>query len=739
MTDINALIKKIKEYNPASDSGLILHAYDYACAAHAGQMRDSGEEYITHPLAVADILAGLQLDDNTIVAGLLHDVLEDTEVTFGKLEADFNPTIAMLVDGVTKLNRLEFHSRQEHQAENLRKMLLAMANDIRIVLIKLADRLHNMRTIRSHHSPLRQKEIAEETRTIFAPLAHRLGIFTIKSELEDLSLSILEPEKYQELLKQIANEAPEREKFINEMCGILKQELDKVGIPCEISGRSKSYYSIYNKMNRQQKSLSEIFDLNAVRVIVDSVRDCYAVLGVIHTLWKPIPGRFKDYIAMPKQNMYQSIHTTVINEAGNPFEVQIRTWEMHKTAEYGIAAHWRYKEGKSGDADFDKKVEWLRQILEWQQDLRDAQEFMDSVKLDLFNDTVYVFSPKGDIYELPRGAVPLDFAYRVHTQVGHQCIGAKVNKRLVPLDYNLKTGDIVEIITAKGRGPSRDWLNLVKTQQAKNRIRQWFKKEQKEDNIIFGKELLEAECKKYGYDHLQLLRQDKLIDVGKKFNLNNLDDLYAAVGDGALRAETVLSRLKEDYRKDKEQNAEIAIRPEKKDTQSSAVWVKGVDDVMVRLARCCRPLPGDSIIGYVTRGRGVSVHRQDCANIIHYHETEPDRLIEVGWGDRVEGIYQVELETIAIDRERLTMDIMSIMAETKTIVNGVHVAVDKKANMASIVLRLEVKTMDQVDYLMKRIMKVKNVLEVRRLLNQSSKKDMEEVYEKVKSEAGDKR
>ncbi|MEG1501274.1 MAG: bifunctional (p)ppGpp synthetase/guanosine-3',5'-bis(diphosphate) 3'-pyrophosphohydrolase, partial [Clostridiales bacterium] len=515
---IDDLIKKVHDYNSASDSELIMSAYQLALSAHQGQLRDSGEEYICHPLAVADILADLQLDDETIIAGILHDVVEDTEISLEDIREKFGDDVVILVDGVTKLSKLEYRSRQERQAENLRKMFLAMANDIRIILIKLADRLHNMRTLKSHHSAVRQKEIAEETRTIFAPLAHRLGIFKIKNELEDLALSILEPEYFEKLKLRIEKENAQRDVVIQNICLIISESLQSMGIEADISGRSKNYYSIFNKMRSQNKDLGEIFDLTAVRVIVDSVKDCYGVLGVIHTRWKPIPGRFKDYIAMPKENMYQSIHTTVIGDDGNPFEVQIRTWAMHKTAEYGIAAHWRYKEGKSGDADFEKKVEWLRRMLEWQQEMRDAREFVESVKVDLFNDNIYVFSPQGDVYELPSGSCPVDFAYRVHTQIGHQCMGAKVNKRLVPLDHQLHNGDIVEIMITKGRGPNRDWLKLVKTQQAKNKIRQWFRKENRDENISLGRDLLEKECKKYNQDPTQLLKHDKLVEAGKKFN-----------------------------------------------------------------------------------------------------------------------------------------------------------------------------------------------------------------------------
>ncbi|MGI5891856.1 MAG: RelA/SpoT family protein [Bacillota bacterium] len=721
MANIEQIIKKVKAYNSASDTDSILRAYLLAMEAHKGQTRDSGEQYIIHPLAIADILADLQLDDTSIIAGLLHDVVEDTDVELEQIRKEFGDEVVVLVDGVTKLSKLEHLSRQENHDENLRKMFLAMANDIRIILIKLADRLHNMRTLHSHHSALRQKEIAEETRTIFAPLAHRLGMFEIKSELEDLSLAILEPEKYAELQEKMALQQAERGKYIEDTCAVIKKNLDKVGIKADISGRAKNYYGIYNKMNKQQKDISEIFDLTAIRVIVDNVNDCYGVLGVIHTLWKPIPGRFKDYIAMPKQNMYQSIHTTVIGDNGDPFEVQIRTWEMHRTAEYGIAAHWRYKEGKSGDADFEKKIEWLRQMLEWQNEMRDAKEFVESVKVDLFTDNIYVFTPKGAVYELPAGSGPIDFAYRVHTQVGHQCMGAKVNRRLVPLDHKLKNGDIVEILTTKGRGPSRDWLKLVKTQQAKNKIRQWFRKEKREENILLGKELLEKECKRYGYDPADILKPDKILEAGKKSNYSNIDDVYSAIGDGALQVMTILTRIKEDFRKDRDQY-KPAIKDFTEDpVGKEGIWVKGATNIAVRLAHCCKPLPGDEIIGYVTKGRGVSVHRVDCANITYYRNTEPDRLIEVNWGGKPNGVYQVEIEAIAMDRERLAIDIMAVMADTKTVINGIHVNVDKKSRIATFDLKIEVKTLEHLEYIIKRVQRVKDVIEVKRVLSQSRK------------------
>ncbi|NLC77178.1 MAG: bifunctional (p)ppGpp synthetase/guanosine-3',5'-bis(diphosphate) 3'-pyrophosphohydrolase, partial [Clostridia bacterium] len=535
------------------------------------------------------------------------------------------------------------------------------AKDIRVILIKLADRLHNMRTLK-YHPPEKQKEIAEETVEIFAPLAHRLGIFKLKWELEDLALRYLEKEKYYELVQTIKMKRQEREDYINEVIEILHNHLAEMGIEADIQGRPKHFYSIYNKMVKQGKSLNEIYDLIAVRVIVGTVKDCYGVLGVIHSLWKPIPGRFKDYIAMPKPNMYQSLHTTVIGPRGEPFEVQIRTWEMHRTSEYGIAAHWRYKEGSgSADREFEDKLSWLRQLLEWQRELRDAREFMDSLKIDLFSDRVYVFTPKGDVVELSAGSVPIDFAYRVHTDVGHRCVGAKVNGRIVPLDYQLKTGDIVEILTSKTGTPSRDWLNIVKTSQAKNRIRHWFKKEVREENVSKGRELLEKEARKQGLAE-EDYRSSYLMEVAKKFSFQGLDDLYIAISDGVITASQVIMKLREVAKlaKDTKNEAGITVSPwQGYGKPSKGVRVKGVDNVMVRLSRCCNPLPGDDIIGYVTRGRGVSIHRTDCPNISYYCAEDKNRMIEVAWDMQVEGKFQVQLEAVAIDRPGLAMDIMA--------------------------------------------------------------------------------
>lgn len=715
--DIQEIKNQIIKYNPASNTGFIQKVYDFADNAHKGQFRHSGEPYINHPLAVAEILATLELDDITIAAGLLHDVVEDTDVTVEGLATSFGQEVALLVDGVTKLSRLEYKSKEEQQVENLRKMFLAMAKDIRVILIKLADRLHNMRTLRYHNSAVKQKEITEETLEIFAPLAHRLGIFKIKWELEDLSLRYLEPEKYYSLVEKIAMKRQERENYINEVSKVLEQKLTEVGIGSDINGRPKNFFSIYRKMVRQQKEINEIYDLIALRVIVNSIKDCYGALGIVHTLWKPIPGRFKDYIAMPKQNMYQSIHTTVIGPNGEPFEVQIRTWEMHRTSEYGIAAHWRYKEGKSGDRNFENKLSWLRQTLEWQQDLRDAREFMESLKIDLFADSVYVFTPKGDVTELPAGSVPIDFAYRVHTDVGHRCIGAKVNGRIVPLDYKLNNGDIVEILTLKGSGPSRDWLKMVKTSQAKNKIRQWFKKEKREENFIRGKDLLDKEIKKYGHEPSEVLKNDKLGEVIKRFNFLSVEDLLVAIGDGAITPLLVLSRIKEDYRKERETSPPFRdVKPwSGYGKPSKGVRVKGIDNVMVRLSRCCKPLPGDPIIGYITRGRGVSIHRVDCPNAISINKHEGERLIDVMWDQEIQSLYQVEIEATAQDRPQLAMDIMAAITETKTAINSVHARTTRN-KLASVNLKIEIKSLEHLEYIVSKVKRVKGVIDVKRIM-----------------------
>lgn len=723
MADVHSLIARVKSYNPSAESEeLVERAYEFAKKAHEGQHRISGELYIFHPLEVAMILADLELDTTTIAAGLLHDVVEDTPFTLEDITREFGEEIALLVDGVTKLGKLEFKTKEEQQAENLRKMFLAMAKDIRVILIKLADRLHNMRTLK-YLPQEKQKEIARETLDIFAPLAHRLGIYKIKWELEDLSFRFLEPEHYYELVEKVAKKRREREEHINKMIAILGERLAAAGIKAEIQGRPKHFYSIYKKMKEQNKSFEQIYDLTAVRVIVSSVRDCYAALGVIHTLWKPLPGRFKDYIAMPKPNMYQSLHTTVIDSSGEPLEIQIRTYEMHKTAEYGIAAHWRYKEGNKAD-DFDKKLSWLREILDWQRDLRDAREFMESLKIDLFSDEVYVFTPKGDVIDLPAGSCPIDFAYRIHTDIGNRCVGAKVNGKIVPLDYKLKNGDIVEIITsAHSNGPSRDWLQFVKSTQAKNKIRQWFKRERREENINRGKEMLEKEAKRQGYDIYQLINQDFMDKLLKRLSFQNTEDLFAAVGYGGISAPQAVQKILEEYKKNVKfdktelEGARGEQRTKRKTKVFEGVKIDGVDNVLVKFSRCCNPVPGDKIVGYITRGRGVSIHRQDCPNVIN-NVYDRERLIEVKWDGFIkEKSFPVEIEASGYDRPGILSDVLDILGNMNTSIDSVNARASKNG-IAVIDLILEITDKQHLDNVIQKLKKINGIFEVRRVMNQ---------------------
>lgn len=716
------IIEKVKKYDAKADFELIEKAYKFAEAAHNGQKRISGEPYINHPVEVALILADLELDTATLCAALLHDVVEDTDISQATLVTEFGEEIGLLVNGVTKLSRIDFQSKEDAQVENLRKMFLAMAKDIRVIIIKLADRLHNMRTLH-FQSERKQKEIAKETLEIFAPLAHRLGIFKFKWELEDLAFYYLETDIYYEIAKRLKKKRQEREEYVHELILQIKDGISQIGIEGDIAGRPKNIYSIYKKMIKQQKDIDEIYDKIAIRVIVNDIRECYGVLGIIHTMWKPLPGRFKDYIATPKPNMYQSLHTTLIGKGGEPFEVQIRTWEMHRTSEYGIAAHWRYKEGTNEkEKKLDEKLAWLRQILEWQQEIKDNNEFMESLKIDLFDDTVFVFTPKGKVIELPKGACPVDFAYRVHTEVGHKCVGAKVNGRIVPLDFPLENGDIVQIITSKNSlGPTRDWLNFVKTSTAKSRIKQWFKKEKREANIIKGHDILEKELKKRHLNPKELLKEDKLIEVAKKFNYNSVDDLYSAIGDGAITPNQVITKQKEIYFNDIHVEdifdtpvIQNKIIHNEREATSSALKIKGVDDVAMRLARCCNPLPGDKVQGYITRGRGISVHRQDCPNLQNYLKTERDRIIEVQWSDS-RGIYNVEIEVRGIDRPRLTTDVMNVIADTRIQINSVYSRVTKN-HIAVMNFKLEIKDITKLHAVIQRINTINDVLEVKRVL-----------------------
>ena len=694
-------------------------AYEFACDAHSGQMRASGEEFVQHPLHVAIILSQLDMDADTLAAALLHDVVEDSEVTLEQIEESFGERIATMVDGVTKLTQLEARTKFEEQAENLRKMFVAMAKDIRVILIKLADRLHNMRTLQPL-SKSRRKAIAEETLEIFAPLAHRLGISRIQVELEDLSLKHLHPEEYDKLAEEVPARRREREKYTQEVIDELNESLLEIGIEADIHGRAKHLYSIWNKMKNQDRSLEQIFDLVAIRVITDSVKDCYGVLGGVHNMWRPLPGRFKDYIAMPKSNMYQSLHTTVIGPEGEPFEIQIRTRSMHRIAEYGIAAHWRYKEGGESDEEFDKKLAWLREILEWQSEAPDPHDFMESLKIDVFSDEVFVFTPKGDVIELPDGSTPIDFAYRIHTEVGHSCVGAKINGNIAPLDTELENGDIVEILTSKqSGGPSSDWLKIVQTSSARSRIRQWFRRERRDENLEMGKRLLREEITDLGLNPEEVMCEDYLSKVRHRFNFNSVDDLLVAVGYGGITAGQVASRLRELYREE-HGGEKITIDKEslkdklpQADDREPGVKVKGIDNVLVRLARCCNPVPGDEILGYVTRGRGVSIHRSDCPNITRYLDEE-QRVIEVSWDSVEAGYYPVEIMIVAVDRPALLSDVAQAVASFSTNILDAK-ARTRTDGTAVVNMVLEIHDLQQLGYLKQRVERIRDVLRVERV------------------------
>jgi guanosine-3',5'-bis(diphosphate) 3'-pyrophosphohydrolase len=720
------VIDTTRNYLNEEHVALVKKAYEFAKHAHRDQYRKSGEPYIIHPIQVAGILADLQMDPDTVAAGFLHDVVEDTNVSLKDIEAAFNPEVAMLVDGVTKLGKIKYKSHEEQQAENHRKMFVAMAQDIRVILIKLADRLHNMRTLK--HLPVeKQRRISNETLEIFAPLAHRLGISKIKWELEDTALRYLNPQQYYRIVNLMKKKRAEREQYLDDVMKEVKERLAEVSIKAELSGRPKHIYSIYRKMALQNKQFNEIYDLLAVRIVVNSIKDCYAVLGIIHTCWKPMPGRFKDYIAMPKPNMYQSLHTTVIGPKGDPLEVQIRTFEMHRIAEFGIAAHWAYKEGKTinDSTSFDQKLTWFREILEFQNDIANAEEFMESLKIDLFSDMVFVFTPKGDVLELPSGSVPIDFAYRIHSEIGNKTIGAKVNGKMVTLDYKLKTGDIVEILTSKhSYGPSQDWLKLAQTSQAKNKIRAFFKKQRRDENIIKGKELVEKEIRSMEFDVKEILTPENLKKVAEKFNFLNEEDMYAAVGYNGVTALQVANRLTEKWRKkrDQEQSASItnaisdlkAYPSSKK--RESGVRVHGIDNLLIRLSRCCNPVPGDEIIGYITKGRGVSVHRADCTNI-DKNEVQA-RLIPVEWesslNDRKE--YNVDIEISGFDRSGLLNEVLQAVNETKTNISAVTGKTDRN-KMATINMSIAIHNVTHLQKVVDRIKQIPDIYSVRRMMN----------------------
>lgn len=716
------LLESAKKYLTETDVQQIEKAYEIAAKLHEGQTRKSGEPYITHPVAVAQILVDLHMDGAIVSAALLHDVVEDTNTSIQQIKELFDDEVASLVDGVTKLRRIQYQSKEEQQAENHRKMLLAMAKDVRVILIKLADRLHNMRTLK-YRNEEDQRRIANETLEIFAPIAHRLGISTVKWELEDLSLRYTNAQQYYRIVDLMKKKRKERESYIHEIVDELKLRSKDLDIECDISGRPKHIYSIYRKMYLQKKEFDEIYDLLAIRILVENVRDCYAVLGIVHTLWKPMPGRFKDYIAMPKANMYQSLHTTVIGPEGEPLEVQIRTYEMHSTAEFGIAAHWAYKQGtqvSEQDQSTDQKLRWFRELLEIQQEARDAQEFMESLKMDIFSDLVFVFTPKGDVIELPAGAVPLDFAYRIHTEVGNRCVGAKVNSKIVPLDHPLQTGDIVEVLTSKQSfGPSKDWLKIAKSSHARNKIRAWFKKEKRDETIQKGKEAIELEIKRHNIPAKLILKDEYLKEVAARFNFQEIEDMYSAVGYGGITAAQILTRLLDHYRKDNPEEVtneisriELKPAPQRRGSVDNGVRVKGVDNLLVRFSRCCNPVPGDTIVGYITRGRGVSIHRADCNNL---GNEERERLIDVEWEGSSEHLYNVELEVTGLDRRGLLNEVLQAVNETKTNLSQVSGKTDRN-KMASIHMTISIKNLDHLQRIVDRIKQVRDVYAVRRIL-----------------------
>jgi GTP pyrophosphokinase len=728
---IEDIIELARKTQPEADLDVIYSAYELARKAHEGQKRASGEEYIIHPLNVAKILCDMHLDEATISAALLHDVVEDTTYTIEEMQEQFGDEIAMLIDGVTKLGKIEYKSKEEQQLENYRKLFLAMAKDICVILIKLADRLHNMRTLKYMRED-KQKRIASETIEIYAPLANRLGISSIKWELEDLCLRYLEPEIYYDLVESVKQKRRERQEFIDAAIEQLTQMLKDGGIKAEIRGRAKHFYSIYKKMKRDNKDISEIYDLSAVRVLVDSVRDCYAVLGVIHAMWKPMPGRFKDYIAMPKSNGYQSLHTTVMTR-GYPLEIQIRTFNMHQVSEYGVAAHWKYKEaGKSiGAADtYDQKLSWLRQMVSLQQELSDPREYVEALKVDVFSDEVFVFTPKGDVIDLPKGSIPLDFAYRIHTEVGHHCVGAKVNGKLVPLEYKLKNGDIVSIITNKANnGPSPDWLNIVASSETRNKIRSWFKKAKREENIERGMGMLEKEAKRLGYEPKQLFKSGRLLEVAKKLNISQEEDLLAAVGYGGITMNGIMSKLIELHKKELKEAAgpdiskllsELKPTHGKMKKSSHGILVEGEAGLLVRLARCCNPIPGDPIVGYITRGRGVSVHRADCPNVLG-DMGDFSRLIEVDWDIGLDKVYTVQITIVANDKSGVLTTLLAVPSEMKVNISSINAKPNRRNKTSTIMMGLDVKNAQQIQQIMTKLRRLKDVYSVTRALSTNMK------------------
>ena len=728
-----ALVARIRKYHPSADISMVEKAYRIAKDAHKDQVRKSGEPYIIHPLWVGIILADLEMDKETIVAGMLHDAVEDTAMTLDDITREFGEEVALLVDGVTKLGQLSYsQDKLEVQAENLRKMFLAMAKDIRVIIIKLADRLHNMRTL-EFMTPAKQQEKARETMDIYAPIARRLGISKIKTELDDLSLKYWKPDVYNQLVKDLNERKTEREEFVQQIVAEVTKHMENAHIRAKVYGRVKHFFSIYKKMVNQNKTLDQVYDLFAVRIIVDTVKDCYAALGVIHEMYTPIPGRFKDYIAMPKPNMYQSLHTTLMGPSGQPFEIQIRTEEMHKTAEYGIAAHWKYKEGADAAksmASQEEKLNWLRQILEWQRDMSDNREFLSLLKgdLDLFADDVYCFTPNGDVKNLPNGSTPVDFAYAIHSAVGNKMVGARVNGKLVNIDYKIQNGDRIEILTSQNsRGPSRDWLNIVKSTQAKNKINQWFKKEFKEDNIIRGKELIASYCRSKNIELLNILKPKYQQIVQKKYGFRDWDAVLAAIGHGGLKEGQVVNRLQEEYEKEhkKEITDETILEKISEANQQkvhiakskSGIVVKGINDMAVRFSKCCNPVPGDEIVGFVTRGRGMSIHRTDCVNMLHLSAAERERLIDAEWEDPEEteggGQYLAELKMYAADRQGLLMDVTKVFTEEKIDVKSVNIRTSKKGT-ATLDMGFIVQGREQLEGVIKKLRQIESVIDIER-------------------------
>lgn len=727
---LEMLVKKIKQNCVNINMDMVNKAFNLAFEAHKEQKRDSGEPYIIHPIEVSTILAELGMDTSTIVAGLLHDVIEDTEYTYDDIKNLFGEEVANLVSGVTKITKMEYKSKEEQQADNFRKMLLAMADDIRVIIIKLADRLHNMRTLK-YRKKEKQKKTAMETLDIYAPLAHRLGISKIKWELEDLSFRYIHEEEYYDLVKQVAEKRAEREIYIKNIIEEMYNKLEEAGIDSDIDGRPKHFFSIYKKMVNKNKSIEQIFDLTAIRVLVNTVKDCYEVLGIVHTIYKPIPGRFKDYIAMPKPNMYQSLHTTVIGPQGKTFEIQIRTFEMHRTAEYGIAAHWKYKEGDNNseikEKNFESKLVWLRDMLEFQKETADAEEFIEGFKIDLFTDEIFLFTPKGVVIDLPNGATPIDFAYRIHTDIGNKCVGAKVNGKIVPLDYKLKTGEIVEVLTSNNaKGPNIDWLNIAKSNQAKSKIRSWFKKSKKEENISKGKEVFEKELKKQGVHFADIAKGETYEKFVKRNNINCMDDLYALIGLGAISASSFIWKLKDENKsKDEkviEENTnkiieENIFKAKRKTVDNTVgITVKGVDNIMIRFAKCCNPVPGDDIMGYITKGRGVSVHRADCGNLKSLIMEDGAKVVDVSWGSSNGRAYIAEIQVKAEDIGELLTDIMGVISELNLQLNAVN-AKSAKGRIAYVNIKVKIDSVDILKNLMRKIRHLKGVIDVYRVNN----------------------